>query len=185
MKAQVWGVSGPRSGQKMRLSKTTNYAIRILLDCAVADPNLVKVAEISERRDITLQNTFKIVHLLSRAGFLQAMRGRHGGVRLARRAADIRIGDVVRAMEALQLELEREEAGERGSPHAQLAALDQLFDDALGAFISVLDEHTLEQMIKVQRKEPPAVRARQKAPRRTKAVAIAGSGARRQQASPN
>ena len=82
----------------MRLSKTTNYAIRILLDCAVAQPNLVKVAEISERRDITLQNTFKIVHLLSRAGFIQAVRGRHGGVRLARPASEIRIGDVVRAM---------------------------------------------------------------------------------------
>ena len=60
----------------MRLSKTTNYAIRILLDCAVATPNLVKVAEISDRRDITLQNTFKIVHLLSRAGFIKATRGR-------------------------------------------------------------------------------------------------------------
>ncbi|MCC7252126.1 Rrf2 family transcriptional regulator [Hyphomicrobium sp.] len=167
----------------MRLSKTTNYAIRILLDCAVAEPNLVKVAEISERRDITLQNTFKIVHLLSRAGFIRAVRGRHGGVRLARPAADIRLGDVVRAMEILHLEVEREE-GERGGAHGQLAALDQLFDNALGAFISVLDEHTLDQMIKVQRKETSGSGARQKSKgqRRTKTLAVSGSGARRQQA---
>lgn len=156
----------------MRLSKTTNYAIRILLDCAVADPQLVKVAEISERRDITLQNTFKIVHLLSRAGFIKATRGRHGGVKLARPAADIRIGDVVRAMELLNLEIEKEESAQTQA-QGQLAALDQLFDNALDAFISVLDEHTLEQMIKVQRKDKPA------APRRTKAAMAGGSAARR------
>ena len=160
----------------MRLSKTTNYAIRILLDCAVAEPNLVKVAEISDRREITLQNTFKIVHLLSRAGFIKAMRGRHGGVRLARPAADIRIGDVVRAMELLNLEIEKEE-GAQSVAQGQLAALDQLFDNALDAFISVLDEHTLEQMIKVQRKD--GVSVKQKAPRRTKAVAAGGNAARR------
>ncbi len=162
----------------MRLSKTTNYAIRILLDCAVAAPDLVKVAEIAERRDITVQNTFKIVHLLSRAGFIQAVRGRHGGVRLARPAAEIRIGDVVRAMEILRLEMDIEEGAE-GENQGQLAALDQLFDNALDAFISVLDEHTLEQMIKVQRREPPRPR-RSGTQRRTKAAAISGAVARRQ-----
>ncbi len=173
-------VAGGETGQTMRLSKTTNYAIRILLDCAVAQPNLVKVAEISERRDITLQNTFKIVHLLSRAGFIQAVRGRHGGVRLARPASEIRIGDVVRAMEILNLEIENDES-ERSGTQGQLAALDELFDNALGAFISVLDEHTLEQMIKVQRKEAAPGRAKPKLPRRTtKPATIAGSAARRQ-----
>jgi len=163
----------------MRLSKTTNYAIRILLDCAMADPNLVKVAEISERREITLQNTFKIVHLLSRAGFIRAVRGRHGGVRLAKPAAEIRIGDVVRAMEILSLEIEHDET-DRSRTQGQLAALDQLFDDALGAFISVLDEHTLEQMIKVQRKD--SSRAKSKVQRRTKTLAVSGGTSRRQQA---
>jgi Rrf2 family nitric oxide-sensitive transcriptional repressor len=135
----------------MRLSKTTNYAIRILLDCAASDGQLVKVAEISERRDVTLQNTFKIVHLLSRAGFLQAVRGRHGGVRLARAASEIRIGDVVRAMETMRLEIEGDPTETR-APERQLAAFDQLFDDALDAFITVLDGHTLQDMIKAKRK---------------------------------
>ena len=164
----------------MRLSKTTNYAIRILLDCAVAAPDLVKVAEISERRDITLQNTFKIVHLLSRAGFIQAVRGRHGGVRLARPAAEIRIGDVVRSMEMLRLDMDADESGE-GANQGQLAALDQLFDNALDAFISVLDEHTLEQMLKVQRPQPPRS-AKPRTQRRTKAVAISGAATRRSRA---
>lgn len=162
----------------MRLSKTTNYAIRILLDCAGAAPDLVKVAEIAERRDITVQNTFKIVHLLSRAGFIQAVRGRHGGVRLARPAAEIRIGDVVRSMEMLNLEIEAVDMG-GDEAQVQLAALDQLFDNALDAFISVLDEHTLEQMLKVRRSEAPRAR-RSGTPPRSKAAAITGAVARRQ-----
>lgn len=167
----------------MRLSKTTNYAIRILLDCAASDGQLVKVAEISERRDVTLQNTFKIVHLLSRAGFLKAVRGRHGGVRLARPASEIRIGDVVRAMEIMRLEIEGE-AGETGTPERQLAAFDQLFDDALEAFISVLDGHTLQDMIKAKRKEvggdQPARRSRSSSAKSKSAKAA--NTVRRQQA---
>ena len=123
----------------MRLSKTTDYAIRILIDCATADGALGKVADISARREITLQNTFKIVHLLSRGGFIQAVRGRNGGVRLSRPASEIRIGDVVRSIEKLRLEIEAEEEGASQT-------LDQLFDSALEAFIAVLDNHTLEDM---------------------------------------
>ena len=70
----------------MRLTKSTSHAIRILIDCARADDRLVKVAELSERLQITQQNVFKIVNLLARAGLIEAMRGRNGGVRLARPA---------------------------------------------------------------------------------------------------
>ncbi len=68
----------------MRLNKSTSYAVRILIDCARAGDRLVKVAEIAERLELTQQNAFKIVHLLSKAGFLDSVRGRRGGLRLAR-----------------------------------------------------------------------------------------------------
>ncbi|MEO8421400.1 MAG: Rrf2 family transcriptional regulator [Hyphomicrobium sp.] len=125
----------------MRLNKSTSHAVRILIDCAKAEGRLIKVAEISERLDITQQNAFKIVHLLSKAKFLASVRGRHGGVRLARPAAKIRIGDVVRSIETLGQE-EQKESG-RGSLHS-------IVDDALDAFISVLDQHTLEDMAGAQ-----------------------------------
>lgn len=166
----------------MRLSKTTNYAIRILIDCAQAEGALVKVAEISERRDITLQNTFKIVHLLSRAGFLKATRGRHGGVQLARPATEIRIGEVVRAMETTPFEIEGESAeGKAPGAQQQLAALDQLFDSALGAFISVLDEHTLAEMMKSRRLGAEPAAKKQRA--RSRATAKPAGPSRRQASS--
>jgi Rrf2 family protein len=121
----------------MRLNKSTSHAVRILIDCATAEGKLIKVADIAKRLDITQQNAFKIVHLLSKAGFLSSVRGRHGGVRLARAASQIRIGDVVRSIETLGRD-DAEDTG-RGSLH-------QIVDDALDAFISVLDQHTLEDM---------------------------------------
>jgi Rrf2 family nitric oxide-sensitive transcriptional repressor len=129
----------------MRLNKSTSHAVRILIDCAKAEGRLIKVAEIAERLDITQQNAFKIVHLLSKAGFLASVRGRHGGVRLARSAAVIRIGDVVRSIETLGRE--ETEADGRGSLH-------RIVDDALDAFISVLDQHTLEDMAAAQHIRP-------------------------------
>ncbi|MEQ1652232.1 MAG: Rrf2 family transcriptional regulator [Hyphomicrobium sp.] len=126
----------------MRLTKQTGHAIRILIDCANAGDNLIKVAEISERLDITKQNVFKIVHILSRAGFISAVRGPSGGVRLGRAPATIRIGDVVRAIEVTHVEIDGEDdsgaTNERDS-----GSINAVFDDAMFAFVAVLDQHTL------------------------------------------
>lgn len=129
----------------MRLNKSTSHSVRILIDCAKAGDRLIKVADIAQRLDITQQNAFKIVHLLSKAGFLASVRGRHGGVRLARPARSIRVGDVVRAIEF---------AGQEGKERAGNAGLGQIVDDAFEAFISVLDQHTLAEMAEANRPLP-------------------------------
>ncbi|CAN0460641.1 unnamed protein product, partial [Phaeothamnion confervicola] len=126
----------------MRLTKTTSHAIRILVDCAEADGSLVKTANISKRLGITPLNVFKIVHLLSRAGFVEALRGRNGGVKLARPASSIRIGEVVRMMESTAVEVES------GKTSGAEPRLNTIFDDALEAFIGVLDQHSLSDMAK-------------------------------------
>lgn len=131
----------------MRLNKSTSHAVRILIDCAKADGRLIKVADIAKRLDITQQNAFKIVHLLSKAGFLSSVRGRHGGVRLARPPVEIRVGDVVRSIEGM------------GSDERQAPAhggLHRIVDDALDAFISVLDQHTLLDMAAGAHERQPA-----------------------------
>lgn len=136
----------------MRLNKSTSHAIRILIDCTQAGDDLVKAAEISRRLEITPQNTFKIVHLLSRAGFIEAVRGRHGGVRLAKPAADVRIGHVVRAMETMAIEIEGDVVTKATPAKGSSAGINQILDNALEAFISVLDQHTLLEM--AQGKKP-------------------------------
>jgi Rrf2 family nitric oxide-sensitive transcriptional repressor len=121
----------------MRIRKTTHNALQILIAAARAGDELVKGATIAKELDLTEQNTSKIVYLLSRGGFIKAVRGPHGGMTLAKRPEDIRIGDVVLAMESMALEDERPEAG---------GNLTGLFDSALDAFVSVLNQHTLADM---------------------------------------
>lgn len=128
----------------MRLTKQTGHAIRILIDCALAKDRLVKVADVSDHLGVTKQNVFKIVHILSHAGFVSAVRGPNGGVRLARPASEIRIGDVVRAIEVTRVKVDG--GHDPRSPQSDPENINAMFDDALNAFITVLDQHTLAEL---------------------------------------
>lgn len=164
----------------MRLTKLTSHAIRILIDCARADGQLVKVAEVAGRLDITQQNVFKIVHILAKAGFIEAMRGRHGGVRLARPAKDIGIGEVVRATEVTHVEVERGDASARSGSGGDGMDVNQILDNALVAFVSVLDKHTLEDLAGGPgSRAAPVVKPRKKERKTTRAAHITPPGGRR------
>ncbi|MBO0765776.1 MAG: Rrf2 family transcriptional regulator [Hyphomicrobiaceae bacterium] len=158
----------------MRLTKSTDHAIRILIDCARAGDQLIKVAELSERLGITQQNVFKIVNLLARAGLIETMRGRNGGVKLARPAEQIRIGDVVRTSEVTRVAIK--EGGAAGG-HGRRHGVNRVLDDALEAFIDVLDRHTIADM--ARSRESTTARPRGKAGPSARAAIMAGSRARR------
>lgn len=149
----------------MRLTKQTGHAIRILIHCAEAT-DLIKTAEISSHLDITKQNVFKIVFILSRAGFIAAVRGPSGGVKLAKPAASIRIGDVVRAIEVTDVEIDGE-TGAAVAPQRGTGSINRVFDDAMSAFVSVLDQHTLADLVQ-QRKSTQSVAAQRAATRTAK-----------------
>lgn len=141
----------------MRLTKTTSRAIRIAIDCTEADGALVKVADIAKRLDITPVNVFKIVHILARAGFVEPVRGRYGGVRLARAADSIRIGDIVREIEATEMGDTDGDRSASSDGHNSGPRLNTIFDEALEAFIGVLDQHSLAEMVQRSRGMSPQV----------------------------
>lgn len=151
----------------MRLTKQTGYAIRILVECARGDGALVKINEVARRVSITPQNAFKIVHLLSRAGFLACTRGPAGGCQLARTPGDIHIGEVVRAMEETIIGIPND--GPRSNRHgASDTAVNAVFDAALEAFIKVLNSHSLAELASMH---PSLGRARGKPKAPTKRAA--------------
>lgn len=133
----------------MRITKQTGHAIRILIECATAGDTLLKVAELSERLDITRQNVFKVVNQLSHAGLVSPVRGPSGGVRLAGKAEDMRIGQIVSLLEHRAMEIDLP----AGSQQAKrtVAPLKTAIDDAFEAFIAVLDQHTLADFAKSHR----------------------------------
>ena len=82
----------------MRLAERSDYGLRVLMLLAVS-PESLTVAEMSQRLAVSHHHLVKVVQWLRDADLLTTVRGRGGGVRLARAPEDIRIGEVVRATE--------------------------------------------------------------------------------------
>ncbi len=157
----------------MRLTKQTSYAIRILIHCAAGGEASVKVSDISRMDGITEYNVAKIVPLLVRGGFITTNRGRGGGLKLAKPAAEITLGDVLRVTEATHVEAECA-GGSLDCAIKRGAAVNQMFGEALQAFITVLDQHTLAELVKSRAPTTELRLTPTKAQQKPRAVTTAG-----------
>src|SRR5215471_13236521 len=83
----------------MRLTNFTDFALRLLMYAAAHEDRLITIEEASEVYDISRAHLMKITNALTRAGYLKAVRGRSGGLTLAKPPRKIRLGDVIRATE--------------------------------------------------------------------------------------
>src|SRR5690606_33484166 len=83
----------------MRLTRQTNYAIRLLMYCAANEGRLSRVPEVAAAYSVSELFLFKILQPLVEHRLVETVRGRNGGVRLARPAAEISLFDVVRVTE--------------------------------------------------------------------------------------
>lgn len=83
----------------MRLTLYTDYSLRMLIYLAIKREGLSTVEEIAEAYNISRNHLTKVAHRLGRAGFIETIRGRSGGLRLSREPRDIRLIDVVQATE--------------------------------------------------------------------------------------
>ena len=132
----------------MRLTVYTDYALRLLMYVAVKDGGLATIAEVAERYDISRNHLMKVAHQLGVAGYLETVRGRSGGLRLARPAADINLGDVVRHTEqdmALVPCMSPDDAACAIRPSCLLR---RALGRATAAFMDVLDEYSLGDLVK-------------------------------------
>lgn len=125
----------------MRLTRFTDYGLRALIYLALRPEELASIAEIAQAYRISENHMVKVVHHLGQAGLVETIRGRNGGIRLARAAADIGVGDVVRLSEP-SLALVECQAGE---PCAIGGAclLQGIMDEARDAMLAVLDRYSL------------------------------------------
>lgn len=83
----------------MRFTRYTDYSLRVLMHLALHDDRLCSIAEISRCYDLSHNHLMKVVNALARDGFVDTIRGRSGGMRLARPANLISVGEVVRRTE--------------------------------------------------------------------------------------
>jgi Rrf2 family nitric oxide-sensitive transcriptional repressor len=85
----------------------------------------------------------KIINQLSRVGFVTAVRGKHGGIRLGKPAESIRLGDVVRALEPLALV----NCSSDFCHITPACRLKQVLQQGVQNFLEELDKHTLADMV--------------------------------------
>ena len=130
----------------MHITLHTDYALRVLIYLASNDERLPTIQEISERFDVSRSHLMKVVNQLIRNGFVEGIRGKGGGLRLARPPADIGVGDVVRKMET---DLSLVECFSDTSRCLLTASckLRGVLDNALEAFFASLDKVSLAQLL--------------------------------------
>ena len=124
----------------MKLTGYTNYALRSLQFAAMHAPDLVRVDDVVRVHGLARPHIVKIVHALGQAGYLQTVRGRGGGFRLARPADQINVGAVVRLMEGPLDIVECFNPEQNTCPLIGICRLSRALQTATQAFLAVLDD---------------------------------------------
>jgi len=132
----------------MRLNLQSDYALRMLMHLAANPDRMVTVRDVADRFRISQNHLTKVAYLLGKEGLIHTVRGRSGGLRLARTPESIRVGDVVRRMEG-DIHMVACFSNEPGSCAISGACrLKGALHEALDAFLGVLDRYTLADLSK-------------------------------------
>jgi Rrf2 family nitric oxide-sensitive transcriptional repressor len=131
----------------MRLTEHTDYALRMLIYLGVRDDRLTSVGEVADAFGLSKNHLLKVANHLAAAGYVQTVRGRGGGLRLAQPAEAINIGAVVRATET-DLNLVPCFCDGGGCRIEVGCILRATLNTALRAFMAELDRTTLGDLIR-------------------------------------
>ena len=127
----------------MRLTFYSDYSLRLLMYLAVRPERLSTIKEIAEAYIISANLLMKVVHQLGLAGYVESIRGRNGGMRLGRPAAEIGLGELIRHTEPDMDIVPCFEPENQSCPLRKACRLKSALDKARLAFLGVLDEYTL------------------------------------------
>jgi len=141
----------------VRLTRYTDYSLRVLIHLALQDQPLCSIGEISRTYEISHNHLMKVVNALARDGFIETVRGRGGGMRLARPAGAIGVGEVVRRTEeGFQL------ADCSGCALSPACGLTGVLAEGMQAMLAVFDSYTIADlltdkatMLRLMNRQPP------------------------------
>ena len=131
----------------MHLTAFTDYSLRVLIFVAAQPDGRATIAEVAGVFDISENHLTKVVHFLGKAGFLANVRGRGGGLRLARLAADINIGAVVRMAEGAAKPAECFDPATNTCIISRVCRLRGVLNEAVDAFYATLDRYSLADLV--------------------------------------
>ena len=148
----------------MQLTKFTDYSLRVLIYLARHTERLATIAEIAGAYDIPAAHLTKVVHKLGQRGYIVTVRGKGGGMRLARSPDMINIGNLVRDSEDNMDIAECFDSENRTCPMLPACALKSVLIEARKKFLATLDQYKLSdiagQRIQMPVNPPPPNRTK-------------------------
>jgi Rrf2 family nitric oxide-sensitive transcriptional repressor len=132
----------------MKLTTYTDYALRTLMHLAANRHRLVTIQDIADTHDIAKNHLTKVVHQLGLLGVIESLRGRNGGLKLGREPAQINIGALVRSTEPDFHMAECFDPRKNICMMSATCGLKSVLHQATTAYLAVLDEVTLESLMK-------------------------------------
>ena len=142
-KSNIFDPSYTGVRQTVRLTVYTDYGLRLLMYVALKKDELATIQEVADAYSISKNHLMKVAYDLGRHGFLETVRGRGGGLRLARAPERIGLGEVVRKMEEDFTMVGRFAPGANQCRICGPCRLQDILRDALKAYLDVLDRYTL------------------------------------------
>ena len=139
----------------MKLSKRGEYALRSLINLGIAAKvgrSLVRVTELAKAEDLPVKFLEQVMQQLREAGYVQSVRGKHGGYRLGKPAAEIHIGEIVRLIDGplAPIGCVSQTAYEPcNCPDEAHCGLRMLMLDVRNAIAAILDRYTLADVVEV------------------------------------
>jgi len=132
----------------MQLTTHTDYALRVLIYLTLYQDHLVTISELAGFFNVSRNHLVKVVHQLGIKGFIKTVRGKGGGISLARLPQDINIGAVVREFESHFYMAECFDPKKQGHCAVQPGCgLTALLSNALKQYMAVLDSASLSDVV--------------------------------------
>jgi Rrf2 family transcriptional regulator, nitric oxide-sensitive transcriptional repressor len=140
----------------MQLTRFTDYSLRTLIFVGMQNDRLVTIHEVAEHYGISKMHLVKVVHRLGLRGYIETVRGRDGGIRLARRPELINVGAVIRDTEE-NMNIAECFGGNKSCALLPSCVLKSAFAEARKNFLATLDAYHLSDLLvgKARAKEPP------------------------------
>jgi Rrf2 family protein len=128
---------------RMRLTRFTDNALRCLLYLATTPTRTATVGEVAKRMGMSADQLLKVIQRLVALGYVRTIRGRNGGVCLAKSAEAITVAEVVRAIEPSLALVPCFEPCNEECPLTGSCDLAGALDESLRAFFQVLQRRTV------------------------------------------
>ncbi len=132
----------------MQLTAYTDYTLRVLIYLGMqTSSGKSNIKEISSFYNISNNHLSKVVYELGKLGLIETVRGRNGGIRLAKEPAQINIGSIVRLTESPINMVECFDQASNTCRISPACKLKHVLNEALNSYLKVLDGYTLEDLL--------------------------------------